>query len=293
MYPAPIHRYSRPLTLEELYALLNSNDDDVLVLAGGQSAMQAVKSRMLRPSHVIDLQALSELKFIRTKKGTLTMGAMMRYVDIVSSDLIPLELAALQDAASRVGDRQVRNRGTIGGSLCWNYSAACTPATVLALDGKINLISQGGSTRQIAADDFFLGPLETARSESEILLSVDFKLRGAKSGSAYKKWGLITDALPVIGMATCLHFDNTDRCKHVRIALTGLANGAERCTAAEAVLAGTDISAEKITQAMSAACEEVSTYSDSIATAAYRHQLIKTIGSDVLNIAKKRAFDLA
>jgi carbon-monoxide dehydrogenase medium subunit len=291
MYPAPIEQYSRPSTLEELYSLLDSNEEDILVLAGGQSAMQAVKSRMLRPAHIIDLQALSELKFVTSEKGLLTVGAMTRYVDIVSSDSIPLELIALKDAASRVGDRQVRNRGTIGGSLCWNYSAACTPATVLALDGAMNLISPDGSTRQVAADDFFLGPLETARNEFEILLSVDFKLRGSKSGSAYKKWGLVTDALPVIGIAACLHFDNADCCDYARITLTGL-SGAQRCLEAEASLLSTTANAEEIAEAMMIMCSKVSTYTDSVATADYRYQLIKTIGLEVIEIAKKRAFSL-
>jgi carbon-monoxide dehydrogenase medium subunit len=291
MYPAPIEQYSRPSTLEELYSLLDSNEEDILVLAGGQSAMQAVKSRMLRPAHIIDLQALSELKFVTSEKGLLTVGAMTRYVDIVSSDSIPLELIALKDAASRVGDRQVRNRGTIGGSLCWNYSAACTPATVLALDGAMNLISPDGSTRQVAADDFFLGPLETVRNEFEILLSVDFKLRGSKSGSAYKKWGLVTDALPVIGIAACLHFDNTDCCDYARITLTGL-SGAQRCLEAEASLLSTTANTEEITEAMMIVCSKVSTYTDSMATADYRYQLIKTIGLEVIEIAKKRAFSL-
>jgi carbon-monoxide dehydrogenase medium subunit len=291
MYPAPIEQYSRPSTLEELYSLLDSNEEDILVLAGGQSAMQAVKSRMLRPAHIIDLQALSELKFVTSEKGLLTVGAMTRYVDIVSSDSIPLELIALKDAASRVGDRQVRNRGTIGGSLCWNYSAACTPATVLALDGAMNLISPDGSTRQVAADDFFLGPLETARNEFEILLSVDFKLRGSKSGSAYKKWGLVTDALPVIGIAACLHFDNADCCDYARITLTGL-SGAQRCLEAEASLLSTAANTEEIAEAMMIVCSKVSTYTDSMATADYRYQLIKTIGLEVIEIAKKRAFSL-
>ncbi len=291
MYPAPIEQYSRPSTLEELYSLLDSNEEDILVLAGGQSAMQAVKSRMLRPAHIIDLQALSELKFVTSEKDLLTVGAMTRYADIVSSDSIPLELMALKDAASRVGDRQVRNRGTIGGSLCWNYSAACTPATVLALDGAMNLISPDGSTRQVAADDFFLGPLETARNEFEILLSVDFKLRGSKSGSAYKKWGLVTDALPVIGIAACLHFDNADCCDYARITLTGL-SGAQRCLEAEASLLSTSANAEEIAEAMMIVCSKVSTYTDSMATADYRYQLIKTIGLEVIEIAKKRAFSL-
>ncbi len=253
--------------------------------------MQAVKSRMLRPAHIIDLQALSELKFVTSEKGLLTVGAMTRYVDIVSSDSIPLELIALKDAASRVGDRQVRNRGTIGGSLCWNYSAACTPVTVLALDGAMNLISPDGSTRQVAADDFFLGPLETARNEFEILLSVDFKLRGSKSGSAYKKWGLVTDALPVIGIAACLHFDNTDCCDYARITLTGL-SGAQRCLEAEASLLSTTANTEEIAEAMMIVCSKIPTYTDSMATADYRYQLIKTIGLEVIEIAKKRAFGL-
>ncbi len=197
MFPATIEEYVRPRSVADaLSAAARYDDGEAIFLAGGQSVMQAMKSRMMRPRCVIDLQDLADLKGIDRSNGGLSIGAMTRYVDVVEDETIDGAFAALRDAASRVGDRQVRNRGTIGGSLCWNYMAACTPAVVLALDGQLNLMASDGTKRTLAADDFLLGPLETARGDDEILISVSWPAPAPRSGSAYKKWGQVTDALP-------------------------------------------------------------------------------------------------
>ena len=199
MFPARIQEYLRPRSVAEALAAITRYDaGDAIFLAGGQSAMQAIKSRMLRPQCVVDLQGIAELKGVSVSNGALTIGAMTRYVEIAGHGQLDGAFAALRDATSHVGDRQVRNRGTIGGSVCWNYVAACTPTAVLATGGRMNLIATSGATRSLAADDFLLGPLETARQDDELLLSVSWDAPAARTGSAYAKWGLVTDALPVI-----------------------------------------------------------------------------------------------
>ncbi len=173
MYPARIEQYVRPNSVAEaLAAITRYEAGEAIFLAGGQSAMQAIKSRMLRPQCVVDLQGIADLKGIKVDNSGVTIGAMTRYVEIAAASELDGPYAALRDAASHVGDRQVRNRGTIGGSLCWNYVAACTPTVVLALNSKLNLIAADGSTRSLKADEFLTGPLETARRDDEILLSV-------------------------------------------------------------------------------------------------------------------------
>jgi len=289
MFPASIDEYVRPRDVAEaLAALARYAPGEALLLAGGQSAMQAIKARMLRPRCIVDLQAVSELKGLTTRGGALRIGALTRYVEIAGADL-PAAYAALGDAARRVGDRQVRNRGTVGGSVCWNYAAACTPAVVLGLAGNLSLAGAGGKRRTLSADDFFRGALETARRDDEILLAVEWPAAPARSGSAYRKWGQITDALPVIGICVMLSLDCADRCSAVRIGLTGLGNGAERGAAGEAALRGQVLGDDAIAAAMAALADSVDAPSDLSADAAYRQQLIRTLGAEVARSAWARA----
>ena len=208
MYPAEIKEYHKPDSINQVFEIIANHDEgESLLLAGGQSAMQAIKSRMLRPQCIIDLQNLRELKTINDDHELLKIGSMVRYCELAKSNSLNRNFTGLKDAAAHVGDRQVRNRGTIGGSVCWNYAAACTPTAVLALDGSMHLISSNGKSKVIDADDFFLGPLDTAKSESDILIAVSFKKPKTRSGSAYKKWGLVKDALPVVGICAFIKLD--------------------------------------------------------------------------------------
>ena len=290
MFPARIQEYVRARSVAEALAAVARYDaGEAIFLAGGQSAMQAIKSRMLRPQCVVDLQGIAELKGVIVNNGALRIGAMTRYVDIANHESLFGAFAALRDAASHVGDRQVRNRGTIGGSVCWNYVAACTPTVVLALGGSMNLMAADGATRSVAADDFFLGPLETARRDDEILLSVSWPAATPRSGSAYKKWGLVTDALPVIGVAVLVSLDASGKCSAARIALAGLADGALRAQLGEAKLMGSKGETAARDAAMAAIADAADTHSDMSADADYRKQLIRTLGREVALCAFDRA----
>ena len=290
MFPARIQEYVRPRTVTEaLAAVARYEAGEAIFLAGGQSAMQAIKSRMLRPQCIVDLQAIEELRGIKLADGALTIGAMTRYVELARNEQLRGAFAALRDAASHVGDRQVRNRGTIGGSVCWNYVAACTPTVVLALAGTLNLLAADGTKRSLIADDFLLGPLETARRDDEILLSVSWPAPAPRAGSAYKKWGLVTDALPVIGVAVLVTLDAGGKCSSARIALAGLADGAQRVPAGEAKLLGSQGDIAAIDSAMAAIAAQAETHSDMSADADYRKQLIRTIGREVAISAFARA----
>ncbi len=290
MFPARIQEYVRARSVAEALAAVARYDaGEAIFLAGGQSAMQAIKSRMLRPQCVVDLQGIAELKGVIVNNGALRIGAMTRYVDIANHESLFGAFAALRDAASHVGDRQVRNRGTIGGSVCWNYVAACTPTVVLALGGSMNLMAADGATRSVAADDFFLGPLETARRDDEILLSISWPAATPRSGSAYKKWGLVTDALPVIGVAVLVSLDASGKCSAARIALAGLADGAQRAQLGESKLIGSKGETAAIDAAMAAIADAAGTHSDMSADADYRKQLIRTLGREVALCAFDRA----
>jgi aerobic carbon-monoxide dehydrogenase medium subunit len=289
MYPASIDEYVRPrTTAEALAALARYPAGEAVFLAGGQSAMQAIKARMLRPRCIVDLQAVDELKGIESGSAGVRIGALTRYVELAAANLPPA-YAALGDAAARVGDRQVRNRGTIGGSVCWNYPAACTPAVVLALGARLQLLAATGERREIASDDFFRGPLETARQDDELLVAVVLPPPPPRTGSAYRKWGLVTDALPVIGMCVLVTLHADGRIDSARIGLTGLGNGAERGSAGEAALHGRVPDEATVAEAMRALADSVDPPGDASADASYRKQLIRTLGAEVARSACARA----
>ncbi|MEM7543451.1 MAG: FAD binding domain-containing protein [Pseudomonadota bacterium] len=289
MFPAEIEHYFRPQSVGEIHKLLaNYPEGDATLIAGGQSLMQAIKSRMLRPVCLIDLQDVADLQGIDNANG-LTIGAMTRYAVIAGYDEIPVAYAAIRDAASHVGDRQVRNRGTIGGSVCWNYVASCMPTVVLGTNGCLRISGADGEVREVAADDFFFGPFETACGEDEILLSVSWPTPSGKSGSAYKKWGLATDALPVVGMCVSLSLDGGNICNDARVAIAGLADGGQLVTAGGAALLGFDGNPEAIGPVTAAVIDSVECQSDHWASAVYREQLIRNLGAEVIERAYQRA----
>lgn len=290
MFPAQIDRYVRPQSVSEALAAIAEYDEgDAVFLAGGQSIMQAMKSRMLRPQAVIDLQALDELRGIhRSQDGAVTIGAMTRYAEIAADESLDGAFGALRDAAAHVGDRQVRNRGTLGGSVCWNYMAACMPAVVLGLGGRMQLSGPDGE-RSVEADDFLLGPLETARAEREILTAVAFEAPSPRTGSAYAKWGLVTDALPVIGVCARVTVDGNGHCTAARLAIAGLADGARRAPAGESALAGSAADDAAIGAALAAVAGSVETHADMSASADYRRDLIRSLGHKVIASALARA----
>jgi carbon-monoxide dehydrogenase medium subunit len=288
MYPAVIDTYHAPTSVQGALQALASCGSNSYFLAGGQSLMQAIKARVISPKNLIDLQHVAELRGIQYEQRAVRIGAMTRYRDIAADEGLDGAYQALRDAASHVGDRQVRNRGTIGGSLCWNYIAACMPPTCIGIGASLDLVSKRGK-RTLLAEEFLQGPLETARHDDEIVTAVTFPAPAKFSGSAYKKWGLVTDALPVVGVCAFVDLDNNGRCQLARIAVGGLATGPRRAKPGEKALIGvsaTDASA--ISEAAETAASSTETQSDMWADAEYRKKLVATLARDVITTAFAR-----
>lgn len=290
MYPAAIEEYIRAQTIAEALEVVGRFDEgDALFLAGGQSAMQALKTRLLRPRCIVDLQEIVELRGVSVDGLGVCIGATTNYAALTEESSLDGAYQAVRDAAARVGDRQVRNRGTIGGSLCWNYIAACMPPVSLALGMEMKLIGKGGE-RTLPAEDFLCGPLETERKNDEILVSLNLPAAPAATGSAYKKWGLVTDALPVIGVCAMLTLDASGACVSARVAVGGLSDGPRRSSAAENGLTGVlPGDGDAIAEALQAASDEIETQSDMWADTDYRKQLIRSLGAEVVASAFSRA----
>lgn len=295
MYPAVIEDYVAPRTLHDaLQAFSRFPPGDAMCIAGGMSLMQAVKSRLVRPKCLIDLQHVAELKGVKVGTDGVAIGAMTRYVDLANAPTLHGAYQALNDAAAHVGDRQVRNRGTIGGSLCWNYLAACCPPVCIALGATLLLARADGggahANRVVSAEDFLMGPLETTRAPNEVLVAIKLPAAPKRAGSAYKKWGLVTDALPVIGVAVYVELDAGGRCLAARIAVGGLASGPRRAIEAEMALIGArGQDADKIAAAFIRASAETPVQSDIWADQDYRRFLIRDLGQQAAKTAFQRA----
>src|ERR687892_2714381 len=288
MYPAVIHDYRRPTSVQKAVTAIADGGADTFFIAGGQSLMQALKARLVQPHALVDLQDVAELKGVRTDGG-VRIGAMTRYVELAGETRLAPAYAALVDAATHVGDRQVRNRGTLGGSVCWNYIAACMPVVALALDATMKLASSGGE-RSVPAREFIGAPLETKRPDDELLVSLELPNPPANAGGAYRKWSLLNDGLPVIGACVYVETDGSGKCAKARVGLGGLANGPKRSPAAEAKLVGcASGDGDGIAQAMAAAAEELETQGDLWADSAYRSNLIRTLGAEMAAAALRRA----
>ena len=152
MYPAPIEAYFAPKTIEEALGCLAEAGDGAMFIAGGMSLMQAMKARLLAPRALIDLNEVEELSGLAKGPRGVTVRPLTRYRELTATSALHGALQAIGDAAATVGDRQVRNAGTIGGSLCWNYVASCMPNVCLCLDATLVLASLEGGERTVSID---------------------------------------------------------------------------------------------------------------------------------------------
>ena len=213
--------YHAPKTVRQAATLLGKNADGK-VLAGGQTLLPTMKQRLAGPSDIIDLSRLDDLRGIEVKGNQLVIGAAMRHHEVASSAVVKKALPALAELANHIGDPQVRNRGTIGGSISNNDPAADYPAAVLALDATI--VTTG---REIRAGDFFQGMFATALAEGEIVVRIIFNL---PQRAAYRKF-----AHPASGYAMTGVFV-AQTAGGVRVGVTGAAAGVFRWTEAEQAL---------------------------------------------------------
>lgn len=197
---------------------------DAKILAGGQSLLGAIKLGLAAPEALIDLGALADLKGIRVEPGKIVIGAMTTHATVAASKEVQQAIPALADLAGRIGDRQVRNRGTLGGSLANNDPAACYPAAVLGLGATIHT-----DRRAIAADDFFKGLYETALAEGEIIVSVSFPVP-EKGG--WQKFKQPASRFSIVGVFVAKTAGG------VRVAVTGAGSCVFRAKALEQALAG-------------------------------------------------------
>ena len=225
----PRFDYTRATSAEEAIAALTEHGDDAKLLAGGHSLIPLLKLRLAQPSVLIDLGRVEDLSYIREDGDAVAIGALTRHRDVERSEALTTHVPLLAAAAHHVGDPQVRNRGTIGGSLAHGDGASDLPAVVLALGGT--LVAQGpNGRREIAADDFFEGFLETALAPDELL--VEIRVPKTTGGWSFQKFNRRAQDWAIVGCAVATVNGATG------VALVNMASVPLRATATEAALSG-------------------------------------------------------
>ncbi len=278
--------YHAPATLADAAALLNDNPD-AKALAGGHSLIPMMKLRLAEPAALVDLGRIDGLSYVNEDNGALAIGAMTTYYDIITSDAAMSCAPALVEAAAQVADPQVRNMGTIGGSLAHADPAGDLPAVALALGAELVAQSANGS-RTIAADDFFIDLFTTALEPNEILAEIRIPAAAAGSGAAYAKMANKASHYAIVGVAASVTIEN-GVCAAARIGVTGAGSHATRATDAESALVGSAADADAIRSAAAQAANGIEMNEDVHASAEYREHLTKVYAQRAIAAAVERA----
>jgi aerobic carbon-monoxide dehydrogenase medium subunit len=282
MYPAQFD-YHTPGSIKEALDLLGKHKDDAKLLAGGHSLLPAMKFRLARPAHVVDLRKIPGLAGIKEDGGTLVIGAMTTHYAVESSAVVKSKCGVLAQTAALIGDPMVRNMGTIGGSLAHADPAADYPATAIAVGAE--LVAEGPKgKRTIKVDDFFKGLMTTAVGADEILTEVRVPALAANQSAAYMKFPHPASRFAVVGVAAVLTIDG-GKCTKASIGITGAGTHAVRAKGVEAALAGKPLDAASIAAAADKAPDGVDVQADLQGSVDYKKHLLKVFAKRAIEAA--------
>jgi carbon-monoxide dehydrogenase medium subunit len=278
MYPANFD-YVRPKTLDEAVAVLAKHGDDAKVLAGGHSLIPAMKLRLARPKVVVDIGRISNLNYIREAGDRIAIGPMTTHQEIAASKLLREKCPLLPETAEHIGDVQVRNKGTIGGSLAHADPAADYPAAILALDAEIEVVGPKG-LRTIRAEEFFVDLMQTALAPNEIIAEI--RVPVTPRSVAYVKTEQKASGFALAGVAAVISSAG------VRVGVTGIGAKAYRASGVERTL-GASRTADSIALAAARAVDGVDALGDIHASPEFRANLARVNTKRALERALARA----
>jgi carbon-monoxide dehydrogenase medium subunit len=287
MYPASFE-YLRPSGVAEALALLRQHGDDAKILAGGQSLVPMMKLRVARPKYLIDIHRIGDLNYIREEAGTMRIGAMTRHIEIEESGLIKERLPMLAEAASEIGDVQVRNRGTLGGGLVEADPSGDYGAVVLALNAQLKCISPRGE-RVIPAADFFTFAYSTVLDIDEIVTEVVLPLPDKSSAGVYLKLERVAGDFAIASAAVQLGLDNSGVCSAIGVGVAGAHSVPTKGVGVEALLRGKKIIPELIEQAGRLIQQGADPIEDMRGSAAYKKKALGAILRRAISEALRRA----
>jgi carbon-monoxide dehydrogenase medium subunit len=276
-------------TVEEALELLAAAPDETSLLAGGQSLVPMLNMRLARPRLVVDLNRVSGLSGIERRNGTLRIGAMTRQ-RALEVDPLAGHVPLLAAATRHIAHVPIRTRGTIGGSLAHADPAAELPATVAALEGRLLLRSRRG-VRSIAAEEFFIGPLTSARKPDEILETIEIPVPGVRTGWAFREVARAHGAFALVGAATTVQLREDGRLGRVRLALLGVGGSPYLPEWLEQMTAGEEASESLFAEIADRVRESVRPSDDQHTNSTYRRDVAATLTVRTLGQATTRALD--
>ena len=286
MFPASFG-YVAARSVEEALELMAKHGDEGKLLAGGHSLIPAMKLRLQSPHTLIDLGTVPGLRGVKVDANQLVIGALTVHADVATSDLVRRHVPGLSDAASVIGDMQVRNRGTIGGSVAHADPAADLPVILTALNASFIAQSPSGA-RTIAVDDFFTDFYSTALNSNEILTEIRVPIPPSGTGTAYAKLPHPASGYVVVSAGAMITRQASGTCALARIAVGGLSSGPIRAIPTEMELQGKPLISQVIAAAAAKAAEETDPVEDSYAGAEYKQPVATVYVRKAIEAAVER-----
>jgi len=279
--------YVAAKNLDDALSLLAKHKDDAKLLAGGHSLLPAMKLRIAQPKVLIDISRIKDLNYIREEAGQIRIGAMTTHFQIETSDLLRRVCPLLPETATNLGDMQVRNKGTMGGSIAHADPAADWPAAVIALNAEMVAVGPKGE-RVIKSDDFFVQLFTSALQPGEILREIRFTPPKGKFGQAYMKFRHPASGFAVVGVAVSLTAEGS-KCGACGVGVTGLSGKAFRAGGVERALKGASLDDKTLAAAANHVADGVDANSDLFASGDYRKHLAQVYARRALETAVSRA----
>lgn len=289
MKPAPFE-YHSPKALDEALSLLSQHGFDAKILAGGQSLVPTMNFRLAQPSVLIDLNRIAELFYIQQQNGDgLRIGAMTRQREVERSPIVAQVAPLIAETMPHIAHPQIRNRGTIGGSIAHADPSAELPAVMVALDAKF-LLRKSDSERTISARDFFVDLFTTALEPDELLTEIQVPALPANTGWAFREIARRHGDYALVGVAALVTVDDQRRCQQTRLVFLSVGNGPVVAEQAAQSLIGQTLSSKLFQEAAKLASEkDIDPTTDIHASADYRRHLARVLTEQVLQAAFERA----
>jgi len=284
----PAFDYIAPQSLDEAVRALAAHGEEAKLLAGGHSLLPLLKLRLANPKLLIDLSKIPGLSNISQQDDTIVVGALTTHYQIESSELLKSKCPLLPQTARAIGDVQVRNRGTIGGSLAHADPSADWPAAILALGAELKLSGPKGE-RRIAVEEFFLGTMTTVVEPTEILTEIRVPVSPRRCGSAYLKMAQQASGFAIVGVAVWLRVAQDGRCEDIGVGVTGLSEKPFRARTVESRLRGNKLTPKLIAESAAQVAEGNDPMEDLHASAKFRAHLAQVYTSRAIEEAGKRA----
>jgi CO/xanthine dehydrogenase FAD-binding subunit len=288
MKPAPFE-YHVPDSLEQALGLMNQYADEAKILAGGQSLVPAMNFRIVQPGVLIDLNPISELSFIREEGQTIRIGAMTRERHLEFDSSVAKHIPLLAEATPFIAHPQIRNRGTIGGSVVNSDPAAELPVLMLALDARLKARNTAGE-RWIDAHDFFAGMFTTTLTADEILVEIELPVMPSHTGWSFMEVAPRAGDYALMGVAVCVTLDEAVKCNNAKLVYLNAGDGPVDAKEAAQLLQGEPITEKLIEDAAAFASQkEINPFGNIHTSIDFQRHLANVLTQKALKLAMQRA----